>query len=42
VAGTMKKALAIRELLLHEPYRIQFLCTDNHAARILLGQPGVS
>jgi DNA-binding transcriptional regulator LsrR (DeoR family) len=36
VAGTKKKALAIRELLTSEPYRIRFLCTDRDAAEIVL------
>ena len=40
VAGTSRKALAIRELLEHSQYNIRYLCTDSIAARkILEAQP---
>ena len=36
VAGTRQKALAIRELLTSDSYRIRFLCTDRAAAEAVL------
>ena len=36
VAGTRQKALAIRELLTSDSYRIRFLCTDRSAAETIL------
>jgi DNA-binding transcriptional regulator LsrR (DeoR family) len=40
VAGTKRKALAIKELLLNESYNIRFLCTDRAAADEILRSRG--